>query len=130
MDGDDRVLAIVLTAEHLLDFAGFDLRRQFVERAAQVVRDRLAGLRPLDEHVEIFQPLLQRLSEIAIFFESSAALHDFLRACLILPEVWSGNEFFDLGELGGGTSGVKDGFAGRRRAAPDPHTYEAGPLPV
>ena len=53
MDRDDRVLAIVLAAEHLLGLAGVDLCRELVERPAEIVGDRLPGFGPLDEHGEI-----------------------------------------------------------------------------
>ena len=65
MDGDDRVLAIVLAAEHLLGLAGVDFRRQIVEAAREIVGDRLARLRPLDQHAEILGAASQRLAEIA-----------------------------------------------------------------
>jgi hypothetical protein len=119
----------VLAAEHLLGLAGVDERRQFVERAAEVVADRLAGFGPLDEDVEIVEAAPQRLAQVAIFLEPAAALEDFLGAGLILPEVRSGNAFFDFREFVLGAGGVKDGSAGRWRGAPDPRACEAV-LPV
>ena len=53
MDRDDGVLAIVLAAEHLLGLAGVDLAAELVERAAEIVGDRLPRFRPLDEDGEI-----------------------------------------------------------------------------
>ena len=49
---DDRVLAVVLAAEHLLGLAGVDLRRQLVERAPEVVGDRLPRFGPFDQDVQ------------------------------------------------------------------------------
>jgi len=44
----------VLAAEHLLGFAGVDFLREIVESLGEIIGDRLAGLRPFDEHAEIF----------------------------------------------------------------------------
>jgi hypothetical protein len=118
----------VFPAEHLLDFAGLDLGRELVERAAEIVGNRLSRFSPFDEHVEVVEPTPQRVAQIAIFLEPAAALQQLLRAGLILPEVRCGDTFFDFGELGGGTGGVKDGSAGPRRAAPDLRTCEADRL--
>jgi hypothetical protein len=125
MDGDDGVLAVVLAAEHLLGLAGVDLRGEIVEGAAEVIGDRLPGLGPLDENGEVFQPLAQRLAEVVVLFEPAAALQQFLRRSLVLPEVRRRNAFFDGLQLAGGMCGVKGSSAGRRRDAPDPDTCEA-----
>ena len=53
MDGHDRVLAIVLAAEHLLDLAGLHFLLERVERLAELGVDRLAGFGPFDEHGEV-----------------------------------------------------------------------------
>ena len=47
MDGDDRVLAIVLAAEHLLDLAGLHFLIERVERLAEFGVDRLRRPRPI-----------------------------------------------------------------------------------
>ncbi len=67
MDGDDRVLPIVLAAEHLLDFAGVDLSGQLVEGAAEIVGDGLSRFGPFDEHGEIVDPTAaaSRLSSVS-----------------------------------------------------------------
>ena len=98
---------------------------ELVEGAAEIVGDRLARFGPLDEHVEIVEPASERRAQLAILLEPAAALQQLLRAGLILPEVRSGDAFFDSGELGCGAGGVKDGSAGRRRVAPGPRTCEA-----
>jgi hypothetical protein len=125
MDGHDRILAVVLAAQHFLGFARFDLRRQLVERPAQVVSDRLTRLRPLHEHREIVGATAERLAQLAVFFQAAAALQELLGRRLILPEVGGGNALFDLCQFGRRTGGVKDSSAGRWRAAPDPRTCEA-----
>ena len=58
MDRDDRVLAIVLAAEHLLGLAGVDLTAELVERAREFVDHRLPGFDPLDQDGEVVEPAL------------------------------------------------------------------------
>jgi hypothetical protein len=125
MDRHDRVLAIVLTSEHLLGFARFDLAGELVERPAEIVGDRFARFSPLHEHVQVVEAPPQRFAQLPVFLETAAALQQLLRTRLVLPEVWSGDAFFDFGQFGGGAGRVKDGSAGRRRGAPDPRTCEA-----
>jgi hypothetical protein len=125
MDRDDRILAIVLPAEHLLRLAGVYLAGEFVERAAEIVGNRLAGFGPFHQHVEIVQASAERRAQLAILFEPAAPLHDLLRLGLIFPEVRSGDAFFYFCEFDFGAGGVKDGSAGPWRGAPDPRTCEA-----
>ncbi len=125
MDRHDRVLAIVLAAEHLLGLAGVDLRRQVVERAGEVVGDRLPCLGPFDQDGEILGAAPQRIAEIAILLEAPAALQQLLRRRLVLPEVRIGDARLDCREFFGGLGGVKDSSAGRWRGAPDRHACEA-----
>jgi hypothetical protein len=94
VDGHDRALAIVLATEHLLGFAGVDLGGEVVEGASEILGDRLAGLGPLDEHVEIVELALQRVAELHVLLEPAAALEHFLRVGLIFPEIRSGDFFF------------------------------------
>jgi hypothetical protein len=116
----------VLAAQHFLGFAGVDLARKLVERAAKVVGDWFAGLGPFDQHVEVVEAALQGIAQLHVLLEPAAALQQFLRVRLILPEIRSGDAFFYFCELDGGASDVKDGSAGRRRVAPDLRTYGAG----
>jgi hypothetical protein len=125
MNRDDGVLAIVLAAEHLFRFAGVDLRGEIVERPDEVVADGLTGFRPFDEDGEIVDLRAQRLAQRAIFVEPAAALQQLLRGLLVLPEVRIGDSLFYFREFVGGTGGVKDSSAGRRRGARDPRTCEA-----
>ena len=87
MDRDDGVLAIVLAAEHLLGLAGVDHGRELVEPAGEIVQHRLPAFGPFDEDGEILGAALQRVAQVAILFEPAAALQQFLRARLVLPEV-------------------------------------------
>jgi hypothetical protein len=107
----------VLAAEHLLGFAGLDLRRQLVERLAEVVPDGLASLGPLDEDVEVVELALQRVAELDVFLEPATALQQLLRVGLVFPEVRSGDALLYAGELDRGAGGVKDSSADRRRVA-------------
>jgi len=92
----------VLAAQHLLGLAGVDLCGEIVEGAAEIVRDRLAGLGPLGEDREIVEPRAQRLAQIAILFEPAAALQQLLRGGLILPEVGGADALLDLLQFFGG----------------------------
>ena len=71
-----------------------DLAGEIVEGAAEILGDQLAGLNPLDEHVEIVELALQRVAELHVLLEPAAALEHFLRVGLILPEIRSGDAFF------------------------------------
>jgi hypothetical protein len=115
----------VLAAEHLLRFAGVDLRRQLVESAAEISLDWLPCCHPFDQHLQIVKLALERVTQLDVFLQPAAALLDLLRVGLVLPEVGGGGELLYLGELDPGACGVKDSSAGRRRGAPDPRTCEA-----
>ena len=56
MDGDDRVLAIVLAAEHLLDLAGLDFLVERVERLARTRRRPARRLQPIRPARQIVAP--------------------------------------------------------------------------
>jgi hypothetical protein len=125
MDGHDRVLAVVLAAEHFLRFARFDLGGEVVQRAGELVADGLAGFDPFGQDRQVLEPAPQGFGELAVFFQPPAALQQLLRGGLILPEVWSANALLYPRQFGCGTCGVKDGSAGQRRAVPDPDVCEA-----
>jgi hypothetical protein len=115
----------VLAAEHLLGFAGVNLQGQLVESPTEIGRDGLSGFGPFDQHLQVVELPLQRIAQLDVLLEAAAALLDFLRVRLVLPEVRSADEFFYLGEFNRGASGVKDSSAGRWRGAPNPRTCEA-----
>jgi len=104
----------VLAAEHLLDLAGLHFLVERVERLRELRVDGLPGLRPLDEDAQVVALLLQRRDEIAILLEPAAALQDFLRLGLVLPEVGRGGFGFELGQFLFGAGGLKDSSADRR----------------
>src|SRR4051794_24155846 len=128
MNRDDRVLPIVLPAEHLLGFAGVDFLSELVEAVCQIVGNRLPRLRPLDEHSEVVRATAERVGQPLILLEAAAALHDFLRGPLVLPEVRVSDTLFYFREFFAGTRGVKDSSAGRTHAWRDPGTGGAARL--
>jgi len=106
----------VLAAEHLLDLAGLHFLIERLEGLSEFRVDRLARLRPLDEHAEIVALLLERRREIAVLLEPAAALQDFLRLGLVFPEVRSRGSGFELCQFFAGTGGLKDSSANRKPA--------------
>jgi hypothetical protein len=99
MDRDDRVLAIVLAAEHLLDFASLHFLIQSVERLRELDVDRLPRFRPLDEDAEIVAALAQRHDEVAVLLEPSAALQGLLGFGLVFPEIGRGGARLEAVQL-------------------------------
>jgi hypothetical protein len=117
VDRHDRILAIVLSAEHFLGLAGIDLRGELVERPGELLQHRLPGLGPLHQHGEIVDPRLERSAEIAVLLDAPASLEQFLSGFLVLPEIRRCYPGFDLGEFISGVGGVKDNSANRSRGA-------------
>jgi hypothetical protein len=99
VDGDDRVGAIVLAAQHLLGLGGLDLALELVEPARQVGGDVLPSRAPLHEHRQVVGTALERGEQGEIVLDTAAALHDFLRLGLVAPEVCGGCGLLYLCEL-------------------------------
>jgi hypothetical protein len=112
----------VLAAEHLLDLARLDLLVEGVEAGGKLGVDRFARFRPLDEDGEIVVLLLERQDEIAILLEPAAALLDFLRFRLVLPEIGEGGARVEAGQFFFRTGALKDNSADRRRVCRDPRS--------
>jgi hypothetical protein len=89
----------VLAAEHLLDFAGLHFLRERVEGLGELGVDGFARLRPLDEDGEVVAFPGQRCDEVAVLLETTAALEDFLRLGLILPEIGSRRARLEASQL-------------------------------
>jgi len=85
----------VLAAEHLLDLAGLDFLVERIERGRELGVHLFAGVGPFDQHGEVVAPLLERHHQLAILFETAAALQDFLRFGLVLPEIGGGGAGFE-----------------------------------
>src|SRR4029453_6990140 len=125
MNGHNRVLAIVLAAEHLLRLAGVDRAGEIVEALGEIVGNWLSGFRPLNEDGKVVGPSSQGLAEVAVFPQRAPPLKEFLRGPLILPEIRIRYPLFYCGELFCGAGGVKDSSAGRMHGGPGPDTCEA-----
>jgi hypothetical protein len=110
----------VLASEHLLGLARLDLAAELVQRAREIVENRLARLGPFDEDAQILDAPLQRLAQVAVVLEPAPPLQQLLRRRLVLPEIGISGALLYLGEFICRTSGVKDGSADRRRAWRDP----------
>ncbi len=99
MHGDDRVLGVVLAAEHLLDLAGLDFGLQLVETAHEIAADVLAGVEPLAQDDEVVGALAQRLQQRDVFVEAPAPLQHLLRRGLVVPEVGRAGLRFEAREF-------------------------------
>jgi hypothetical protein len=106
----------VLAAEHLLDFAGIDQAREFVDAGRQLGRHVFALACPFDEHTKIFSAFAERADQLDFLLDSPAALEKLLRLGLVGPEIGSRRARFYFCKLFGWTSGFKDSSEGRTRA--------------
>jgi hypothetical protein len=116
MNGDDGVLAIVLAAKHLLDFAVLHFLIETVERLRELRINRLARLRPLEEHSQVVAAPFQRHHQVAILFEAAAALQRLLRFSLVFPEIGLGCPRFETAQFFVRAGRLKDNSADRQRA--------------
>jgi hypothetical protein len=104
---DDGILAIVLTAKHLLDLAGLDLLIERLERLAEFGIDRFASLRPLDEHREVVALFFQRSDEIEFLLQPAPALQNLLGVGLVFPEIRRGRARLEAGQFLLGFGGLR-----------------------
>jgi hypothetical protein len=115
MDGDDRVLPVVLAAEHLLDLAGLHFGIERVERLREFGVHGLSALCPFDQHDEIVALLRERRDQVAVLPQTPAALLDLLRLGLVFPEVRRRRAGVETGQFLVGACGLKDSSADRQR---------------
>ena len=87
MNGDDGVLGVVGTAQHLLDFAGLHFLVEDVEALGELPFYGFTGLHPLGQHVEVVALAAQREHQVTILLHAAAALEDLLGLRLVLPEI-------------------------------------------
>jgi hypothetical protein len=116
----------VLAAEHLLDLGRLHLRLQLVEPARELVVHGFALLEPLEDDAEVVGGLVELAREVDVLLEAAAPLQDLLRFGLVLPEVGGRDLVLEPGQLLGGTCGLKDNSAGRRRASRGPGNGGSG----
>jgi hypothetical protein len=124
MDGDDGVLAIVLAAEHLLDFTGVHHSRKLLETGGEIGKHVLALPRPFHQHAHVLGALGERGDEVDLFLDAAAPLKDLLGLGLVVPEIRSGRAGFYAGQFFCGVRGLKDNSGDRTRASPDLDTCE------
>jgi hypothetical protein len=87
----------VLAAKHLLGFDRCDLIFERVDRTLEIGLDRLAGLRPFDQHTEIVDLLAKAVALFDVFGEAALPLQRLLRLGLVVPEIRRRDLLFELG---------------------------------
>jgi hypothetical protein len=105
----------VLAAEHLLDLAGLHFGIERVERLREFGVHGLSPVGPFDEHGEVVTLLRERRDQLAVLPQAPAALLDFLRVGLILPEVRRRRAGVETGQFLVGVRRLKDSSADRQR---------------
>jgi len=120
MNRQDRILAIVLAAEHLADLPAVDQSGELLHSAGQLGADVLSLSRPFDEDGKIVGLSPEGIDQLDFLFEPAAALENSLRFGLIAPEIGSRGLNFYLSELLGRMCGVKDSSADRQRVLRGP----------
>jgi hypothetical protein len=102
----------VFAAEHFLDLRRFDLGLERFDRAMQVARDILAGLRPLEQDAKVVELPGKRIAEGDLVAQATASLQQLLCFGLVGPEVGRGDALLEVGELVCRIACVKDSSAG------------------
>jgi hypothetical protein len=120
VNADDRVGAVVLAAEHLLDLGRLDLAFESIKRALQIVGDVLTLASPVEEHTEVVDFAPERVSKLAFVAQAPPALQRFLRLGLVLPKIRRGDARLEPGQLDGGAGNVKDSSEDRWLARAGP----------
>jgi hypothetical protein len=114
---NDGVLAVVLAAEHLLDFATLDEAGELLDAGSQIGGDILALAGPVEQHTKVVCLGSERRDQLDLFFDAAAALKDFLRLDLVVPEIRRRCAGLYLCELVTRAGGFKDNSGDRRRAS-------------
>ena len=122
MNRDDGVPAIVLAAEHFLDFTALDEIGELLNALRELGSDIFPLACPIDEHAEVVCLGSERCDQLDLFLDAAAALEDFLRLDLVVPEIGRRRAGFYLCELVTRASGLKDNSGDRRRASQGPDT--------
>jgi hypothetical protein len=103
----------VFAAEHFLDLAIFDEAGELLDARRQFAPNVFALSGPVDKHTQIVRFRLQGRNQLDFFFDAPAALENFLRLDLVVPEIGRGGAGFYLCELVTRASGFKDSSGGR-----------------
>jgi len=114
VNGDDRVLAVELAAEHRADFGRLDVAAIGLDTPLEIGEHILALLRPIDENLQVLGLAAERFGEGEIVLETAPPLLCFLGVRGILPEVRSRSGGLDLGQFALDSGFVKAPSAGRR----------------
>jgi len=77
----------MFAAEHFLDLDVFDLQLDGVERALQIGTDRLACLRPFEQHADVVDLPRQAVALLDVLGQAALALQRLLGLALVVPEV-------------------------------------------
>ncbi len=91
MDGDDRVLLVELAGQHGPDLRGLNVARVSLQGGAEIGRNVLALLRPVEEHGQIVGLFAQGFGEQPLVVQPPPALQRLLRCRLVLPEIGRGD---------------------------------------
>ena len=113
VDRDDRVLAVVLAAEHLLDLAGLHVLLERVQATRELGIDRLARIGPFEQDRQVVGLLPEREDQVAVLLQASPPLQHLLRVGLVFPEIWRRRAGFEASQLLIGFGGLKDSSASR-----------------
>jgi hypothetical protein len=105
----------VLAAEHFLDLAAFDETRELLDPLGQLGRDVFALLCPIQQYAQIVGLRLERRHQLDFFLDAAAALENFLRLDLVVPEVGRRGAGLYLGKFVMWAGRLKDSSADRRR---------------
>jgi len=110
------VYPIELAGQHRPDLCRLHVARVALERRSQLALDRLALLRPVEEHGQVVGLFANRGGQRAVALEPAPPLQDLLGRGLIFPEVGRGGLGFDVGQFAREAGFVKVPSARRRRA--------------
>ena len=122
VDGDDRVRAVVLAAEHASWSRPPRPRSSSASRPRAQVGARRP--RPAPAHststARSSSRFVQRVDQLDFLLEPAAALQRLLRFGLVVPEIGLGDQPFEAVQLVARARGLKDSSAARRTAWRDP----------
>jgi hypothetical protein len=122
MNRDDGVFPIMLATKHLLDFAALDEIRELLDALRKLRTDIFALTCPIDKHAEVVCFGSERRDQLDFFLDAAAALEDFLRLDLVVPEIGRRCAGLYLGKLVTRPCGFKDSSGDRQRALRGPDT--------